>query len=219
MTATPDLIQTLASRMGPVRPLRPPGQRLVGWLLLAVVLAVLLAMGQGVRPDLQDALRRPAFVLSQSAALLTGVTAAAGCLLACLPDRSRRWLWLPAVPALVWVSTLSYGCLANWVSLDFASLRLGEALTCLSTLLLISVPLSLALFRLLCHAAPLRPAFVTMTSGLAVAAVTSATMSLIHDIDASVMILAWNLGAAAVLVAIDAVAGRWILARFAPGGA
>ena len=111
---------------------------------------------------------------------------------------------------------MSYGCLANWVSLDPASLEWREALHCLSTLLLTSVPLSLALFMLLRHAAPLRPALVTMTAGLAVSAVTSATMSIIHQIDASAMVLAWNLGFAAVLVAFDAVAGRWVLSRLAP---
>lgn len=216
MIETPDLICTLAAKVGPVTPLAPPGRRLCGWLLLAVALTGLLAMGQGLRADLADELRKPAFVLALGAALLTGALAGAGCLLASLPDRSRRWLWLPVPPAAVWVSMLSYGCLADWVSLDPASLEWPEALHCLSTLLLTSVPLSLALFMLLRHAARLRPALVTMTAGLAVSAITSATMSVIHQIDASVMILAWNLGAAALLVLFDGAAGQWILARLAP---
>ena len=216
MTETPDLIQALAARIRPVKPLASPGRRLCGWLLLAVAVAGLLAMGQGVRADLADELRKPWFVLALGAALATGVLAAAGCLVASLPDHSRRWLWLPALPAAVWVSTLSYGCLASWVSLDPASLEWREALTCLSTLLLTSVPLSLALFVLLRHAARLRPAPVTMTAGLAVSAITSATMSVVHQIDASVMVLAWNLGFAAILVAFDAAAGRWVLSRLAP---
>lgn len=215
MTETPDLIRALAAKACPVRPLMPPGRRLCGWLLLAAALAGLLAMGQGVRPDLPDALRKPSFVLAVVAALLTGVLAAAGCLLASLPDRPRRWLWLPALPAAVWVSTLSYGCLADWVSLDLASVEWRDELHCLSTLLLTSVPLSLGLFVLLRHAARLRPALVTMTAGLAVSAVTSATMSVIHQIDASAMVLAWNLGFAAILVAFDAAAGRWVLSQFA----
>lgn len=215
MTETPDLIRALAAQARPVKPLASLGWRLCGWLLLAVALAGLLAMGQGVRADLPDELRKPSFVLAVGAALLTGALAAAGCLLASLPDRSRRWLWLPAFPAAVWVSTLSYGCLADWVGLDPASLGWREALNCLSTLLLTSVPLSLALFVLLRHAAPLRPALVTMTAGLAVSAITSATMSVIHQLDASVMVLAWNLGFAAILVAFDAAAGRWVLSRLA----
>ena len=104
MTETPDLIRALAANVRPVKPLVSPGRRLCGWLLLAAALTGLLAMGQGVRPDLPDELRKPSFVLAVGAALLAGVLAAAGCLLASLPDRSRRWLWLPALPAAVWVS-------------------------------------------------------------------------------------------------------------------
>jgi len=54
-----------------------------------------------------------------------------------------------------------------------------------------------------------------MTAGLAVAAMTSTALSLLHDIDATVVVLAWNLGVAALLVTIQSTLGRHVLSRFA----
>jgi len=75
------------------------------------------------------------------------------------------------------------------------------------------------MFAMLRHAARLRPKLVTMTAGLAVAAMTSTALSLLHQIDATVMILAWNLGVAALLVALEGALGRRVLSRLARGSA
>lgn len=211
---TRTLIERLASEAQVVRPLRSPLMRACGWLLLAAMILALLGIEHGVRPDLAEQLRKPFFFLGSVASLLTGVLAAVGCLLGSLPDRSRRWLLLPVPPLLVWASTIGYGCLTDWVSLDADGVRIGEALRCFATLLVVSVPLSLAMFALLRHAARLRPALVTTTAGLAVAAMTSTALSLLHQLDATVMILFWNLGTAALLVALEGAAGRRVLSWF-----
>lgn len=211
---TPILIERLASEAQAVRPLRSPLMRACGWLLLAAMILALLGIEHGVRADLAEQLRKPFFVLGSVASLLTGVLAAVGCLLGSLPDRSRRWLLLPVPPLLVWASTIGYGCLTDWVSLDADGMRMGETLRCFATLLVVSVPLSLSMFALLRHAARLHPALVTTTAGLAVAAMTSTALSLLHQLDATVMILFWNLGTAALLVALEGAAGRRVLSWF-----
>jgi hypothetical protein len=70
------------------------------------------------------------------------------------------------------------------------------------------------------YAALLRPAAVCMTGGLAVAAITSFALSLFHDLDATVMILLWNLGSAALIAGLAGVFGRslltWIASRLMP---
>ena len=155
--------------------------------------------------------------ISMISVAAAGVLAAVGCLLGSLPDRSRRWLLLPVPTLLLWVSTIGYGCLTDWVSVDAGALRLGEAVRCFATVLAVSVPLSVAMFAMLRHAARLRPKLVTMTPGLAVAAMTATALSLLHQIDATVMILAWNLGAATLLVAFEGIVGRSVLSRLARG--
>lgn len=59
MIATPDLIESLAANMKPVRRLRPPVTRAAFWLLLAALVVALLAVSQGIRPDLAQRLHDP----------------------------------------------------------------------------------------------------------------------------------------------------------------
>jgi len=219
MMDTPDLIESLAADARPVRAIRSPLVRTGGWLALAAGILLLLVIEHGLRPDLVEQLRKPSFLAGCMASAATGVLAAVGCLLGSLPDRSRRWLLLPLPTLLVWVSTIGYGCLTDWVSMDAGALRMGEAVRCFATVLAVSVPLSAAMFAMLRHAARLRPKLVTMTAGLAVAAMTSTALSLLHQIDATVMILAWNLGAAALLMALEGALGRRVLSRLARSSA
>jgi len=66
------------------------------------------------------------------------------------------------------------------------------------------------------YATMLRPILVTMTGSLSVAAITATALSIFHSIDASVMILTWNLGTAALIVALGGVLGPRLLASLSP---
>ena len=211
MITTPDLIEALAANAAPVRRLRPPFARATFWLSVAAVILVLLAVSHGARPDLAQRVREPSFVVSIFASLLTGILAAIASFLVSLPDRSRGWLLLPLPALLVWLSTIGYGCLTAWVDVDADGFRAGETARCFATLVLTSVPLSLLMFVMLRHAAPLRPLPVALTGSLAVAGMTASALSLFHAFDATVMILVWNLGSAALLVGLGTLFGRRML--------
>ena len=190
--------------------------RAASWLLLAAVVLALLAVNQGIRPDLAQRLREPTFATGLAAPLLTGVLAAAAAFLVSLPDRSRLWLLLP-VPALVlWLSNIGYQCLVQWIDIGPDGVSLGEAARCFATLVLTSLPLSLAMLVMLRYAAPLRPTAVTLTGSLAVAAITATALSLFHTVDATLMILMWDLGTAALFVALAGVFGRRMFRWVAP---
>jgi len=212
MITTPDLIESLAANVTPVRRLRPPLARATLWLSFTAAILVLLAVSLGPRPDLVQRLQQPTFVIGIAASLATGVLAAVAAFLVSLPDRSRSWLLLPVPALVVWFSTIGYGCLTDWVDVGPSGLRMGEAARCFATLLLTSVPLSLFMFVMLRHAAPLRPTPVALTGSLAVAGMTASALSLFHAFDATVMILMWNLGSAAMLVGLGALLGRKMVA-------
>lgn len=216
MITTPDLITALAADLTPVRRLRPPVIRAACWLLLAAFVLVLLAISQGLRPDLARRLQDLTFIISIAGALLTGILAAIAAFLLSLPDRSRRWLLLPTPALAVWLSTIGYQCLTNWVSLQPNGIRLGETAQCFATLVLTSLPLSLAMIVMLRYAAPLRPTAATLTGSLAVAAITATALSLFHELDATVMILLWNLGTTALFVGLAGVFGRKMVSWVAP---
>ena len=148
MIATPDLIESLAANMKPVRRLRPPVTRAACWLLLAAMVVALLAVSQGIRPDLAQRLHDPAFTVGMAGAALTGVLAAIAAFLVSLPDRSRLWLVLPAPAVAIWLSNIGYQCLTQWISMGPNGVSLGEATRCLATLVLTSLPLSLAMLAM-----------------------------------------------------------------------
>jgi len=177
----------------------------------------LLAVSHEVRPDLALRLRQPEFVIGIAASLATGVLAAIASFLLSIPDRSRAWLLLPLPALFVWVSTIGYGCLINWVSLQPGSLPFGEEAGCFALLVLTGVPLSLAMLIMLRHAALLAPTRVAISGGLAVAAVTATALSIFHNHDASAIILIWNFGTAVLLVALGGAFGSrmfsWVAQR------
>ena len=220
MTNTPDLIDALVDCATPVRRLRPPPVRAVLWLLLAALVLTLIAVAHGVRPDIAERLHQPVFVVGMFGALATGVLAAFASFRISLPDASRWWLMLPVPSLVIWISTIGYGCLTDWVSVVESDNRMAEAIQCIATLLLTSVPLSIAMLVMLRYAAFLRPTAVCLTGGLAVAALTAFAMSLIHNLDATISILVWNLGSAALIASLASVFGRstlaWTAARLMP---
>ncbi len=208
MTTTPQLIDALVERATPVRRLRAPLVRAGQWLGFAAIVLALLATVHGVRTDLLGHLQQPVFLLTLASALVTGILAAIAAFIISLPDRSQWWIWLP-VPALAaWLSSIGYGCLTDWVSMDPEGVRLGETARCFATLLLTSAPLSLAMLVMLRYAVILRSKAVVLMGALAVAAMTSFALALNHDLDATVMILVWNLGIAALITGTGGLLGR-----------
>src|SRR5713226_364212 len=154
---TPDLIDTLANSATPVRRLRPPVLRAALWLLMAAAVLLLLAVAHGVRPDLSIKLHQQIFVAGMAFALATAILAAIAAFKLSLVDHSRWWALLPAPALALWVSTIGYGCLTDWVSIGPDGVRMGEAIRCFATRLLSRGALSLVMRSRLSKAALLRP--------------------------------------------------------------
>jgi len=216
MINTDDLIDSLATDMRPVKRLRPPLLRACCWLLGAGAVVALLAVNQGIRPDLAQRLHDTPFVASLVGSILTGILAVIAAFLVSLPDRSRLWILLPMPALVLWLSNIGYQCLTDWVSIGPDGMSPGEAARCFTTLAATSLPLSLALLVMLRYAARLRPIIVALTGSLAVSAITSTALALFHTIDASAMILMWNVGTAVLLVGTAGLFGRRMFRWVAP---
>src|SRR6516165_8606845 len=218
MTRTPDLIDALVETATPVRRLRVPIVRAGHWLAFAAIVLGLIAIAHGVRPDFSDRVQQPLFVLGMLGALATSILAAVASFRLSLPDSSRLWAVLPLPALALWVATVGYGCLTDWVSVDPDGVHMGEAVRCFATLLMTSIPLTIAMLIMLRYAALLRPLEVSIMGGLAVAAVTAFALSLFHDLDATVMILIWNLGIAVLIAVLGSLFGRsmltWMASHF-----
>jgi hypothetical protein len=211
VTGTPEFIDTLVANAAPVRRLRSPLLRAGLWLLLALLIVGLLALTHGVRSDLLEQFARPAFAVSTAGALATGILAAIAAFITSLPDRSRLWALLPVPALLVWISTIGYGCLTDWVSVGPEDAHMGEAVRCFATLLLTSVPLSIVMAVMLRNAAIVSAPSVILCGSVAIAAITSAALALLHDLDATMMVLIWTLGTAVLISSLGAAFGRKLL--------
>ncbi|WP_214477321.1 NrsF family protein [Mesorhizobium sp. dw_380] len=200
MIPTDDLIVALAANMRPVRRLRPPLLRATGFLLLAALILVMIAAAHGWRPGLSVRLTEIRFALSLAGAVLTGILGAVAAFFVSLPGRSRHWLWLPFPALALWLVSIGYQCLSFWTPMLPDGASPGETASCIATLGLTSLPLSLAMGLMLRHAASFNPAPVIFAASLSVAGITAAALTLFHPLDASIEILMFNLGTALLMM-------------------
>jgi hypothetical protein len=210
---TPDLIRSLAGNVAPVKRLRSPWLRAGLWLLVATAITVVLTLTKGPRPQFFERMRDVTFAVGMLASLLTGVLAAIATFMLSLPDRSRAWIWLPVPPLLVWLSQIGYQCFAGWVALPPGAVTVEGASSCLGTMALTSLPLTLLLAYMLRYAALLRPMSVVLVGALAVSAMTCNALAMFHPLDPTVMVLGWNLGTGVLFMAVAALFGRRLSKR------
>ncbi|MGE0417236.1 MAG: NrsF family protein [Acetobacteraceae bacterium] len=219
MSGTDHLIERLVAEAAPVRRLQPPMMRAAGWIALAVAVGGIMLWSHGLRRDLPIRLRDTTFLIGLGAAMLTGILAVVAALTASLPDRSRHWLWLPLPAVVLWLSTITGGCLLGWVGMSGNAVPFAAVLQCLEVLAVTTLPLSAALFWLLRPLARVMPTGAAAMASLAVAAFAAATLNLIHPFNSSALILASNFGAAALVWAVDASLARFALRRTNRAGA
>lgn len=208
MENTDDLIDSLSSGLEPVRRLRPPFLRALGWIAFATGVIVLLALWRGLRADMQEQLAEPAYWVQVIGAWLTGVTATLAAFEISLPDRSRLWGALPLPAAALWLYGFAFGCLAHWIAIPLGAPVVEDSERCLTTIVVATVPLSLALWMMLRRSRPLRPAGTAWTGALAVAAFADTAHLLLHMVQASALVLVINLVPVGIIVALGGLAGR-----------
>lgn len=199
---TERLIDSLVAGAGPVRRLPSPMHRCAFWLAFAALIVTMLGISHGAGPDIVQRFGDPWFSVRVGAALATGILAAIAVFLISLPDRSTGWVLLPVPAAVVWISTIGFGCLVNWIQLDPGRIHLAEVLSCIATLVLTGVPLSLAMFIMMRRVGPLRPTPVVVCGALSVAGITATALSLFHNLDATILILIWNFGTAGLFLGL-----------------
>jgi hypothetical protein len=211
MITTPELIRLIVEDAGPVQRLRPPLLRAGIWIAAASAVLAMVAAVFGLRSDFGVKLREPAFVIEVGSAALTGIAAALAAFHLSLPDRAGRWALLPMPTLVLWLSTVGYSCLTNWVTLGPEGLTLGASLQCFGTITLGGTPIALILIFMLRHARLVRPVATAIIGAIAVAGLTVSALRLFHELDATVMVLIWNVGAGAVISAAVALFGQRLL--------
>lgn len=205
---TEDLVGSLVADLAPVKRLRPPMVRAGLWLALSVLVIGAVVALKGFRADLDTRLAEPWEVAQLVAAVTTGVLAAIAAFHLALPDRSDAWALLPLPGFALWVASLGWGCVSDFVRLGADGIALGTSWGCLGFILALSLPLGGAMLFALRHAGPVRPVPTAAIGVLSVAMLASAALSLVHHLDAAIMVLVWHAGAVLVVVALSAGLSR-----------
>lgn len=207
------LIQALGAELAPVRPLRSPARRTLGWALLLTVLAALLAWHFGLASMLQRWAAAPDLGLAGVGAVLTALAAAWSAFALGVPGRSPRLAWVAVPPAVLWVGASGLGCFRDWIAPGTRAASLAEAPDCLVFILAFSLPLSALLVFLLRRAYPLRPVLAAVMIGLASAAASASLLEICHAFDATATDLAMHAVAVAIVVGVNALCGGRLLQR------
>ncbi len=208
MSATDRLVAHLAADLTPVAPLPHPLLRAGVWFLAAVSVGALAVLIAGLRPGIADHLARPPALLEWLSAIATALLAAAAAFLVAVPGRSAAWALLPAPALGLWLASIGWGCVSDWVRFGPEGLVPGASLGCLASIVLISLPTGGLMLWMLRHAARVRPTATVALGMLATSGLASAALTLFHHLDAAVMVLTWHGGTVAVLVLLASASSR-----------
>jgi len=200
------LIADLTADLKPVHRLAAPFWRTVAWVAIALAVnGIAVILHGGVRPDLMPLLKTMNYSLLLAATILTGILAAMAVFLISIPGRSRYWALLPIPGVVLWFAAAGYGCFSDWIRLGPSGLSLGHSVDCFSWIVAISLPLSLVLYFMVRHAAWIRPGPTLVLGMLSTAAFAATGLSLLHDLDTSMMIMIWHGGAVLILLGLSAL--------------
>jgi hypothetical protein len=207
------LIQHLAADLTPVRRLRSPSVRALGWLTVVAGIAILLGMFADMSAIGARLAASPDMSLAVVGSAATAVFAAFAAFQLSLPDSPRLWAALPLPAALLWVAASGFGCLRTWFVTGTHAADLSEARDCLLFIVVLSVPLSALLVVMLRRACPLQPGLVALIAGLAVAAAAATLLNFFHPFDAAAIDLTGHAVAVTLVILANRAFGSPMLTQ------
>ncbi len=209
------LIRDLVTDLTPVRRLRRPTVRALGWLAVVAATAIALALIADLPALGRRLLAAPDLWLAVIGSASTAILAAFAAFQLCLPDARRAWALLPLPGSILWIVASGVGCLRAWFVPGTHAADLSEARDCLMFIVALSVPLSALLITMLRRACPLYPGLTASIAGLASAAAAATLLNFFHPFDAAATDLAVHILAVALVIATNrAFSGRLLAANF-----
>ena len=208
---TDRLIRSLAESVEPVTPLRRPLLRTAAWMAIAVVYLAVLVTVMSPREDLGRRMQEPRFLIEQTAALFTGLTAAAAAFATVVPGYPRRVLLLPLLPLSAWVGTVTIAALGEYTTSGASVLTWQLDWACVRTILAgASVP-GIAMGLMSRRGAPVTPRLSAACGALAAVGLGNLGVCLFHPHSSDLILLFWHCGTVLALTALAGLAGAQLL--------
>jgi hypothetical protein len=208
-----DLIHDLGADLRPVKRLRPPLVRALGWLAIVAATALVLAYFANL-PGIAHRLEYvPDMWLAVLGSTLTTILGAVAAFELSLPDRKPAWVLLPVPGLLLWIAGTGMGCLRTWIIPGTQVATLEDARTCFTFIVSLSIPLSIIMVLMIRRACPLHPNLTALAAGLAVGAAAATLLNFFHPYDAGATDIAVHSMAIALVVVINRLVGGRLLTR------
>lgn len=208
---TNEFINRLVADLRPVRPLMRPWTRAMLWLAIALPYVAAVVWSKLMMVDAAQVGADTRFIIEQTATLATALTAAIAAFCSAIPGFDRRLLLLPLAPLGLWLASVGHGCVQDWLRLGADGLTIRLDWDCLPMAAIIGIVPAAAIVAMLRRGAPLRPRLTLALAALAVASVANFGLQFAHVRDASIMVLIWHLGAAAIVSALGGWLGERVL--------
>lgn len=217
MNNTGNLIDELASRAAPVKPIGSPLARTSIWLASAFAIIALVVASHGLRAGLADEFSLPMKLMEWIASVATGVAAAYAVFHVSVPGRSQRWFYLPFAPFALWLATLCWACVLEYRHAGSAALAYESASwECAAAITAMSLPLGLFLLLMVRHAGVVSPVRTALMAAMSAATLSASGVTLFHSGETALMVLLWHVGAVALLCVVSRMLGRKMFAWLGP---
>lgn len=195
---TAALIELLASSATSVRPLGSPWVQTLGWTAGAFLTL-------GVAALLLDGTQHLAHFLATDqpvqtvAAAISAVLSALACCLLSRPDRSGRWMLLPALGLGGWFLSLGLGVAGEMRADPEAAMALQTSWGCARFIGLGGSAASFVLLWTNRVGLLLRPREVVLSAALAGSTAAASVVGCTHSLETVLMVAAWHVGSVAVV--------------------
>ncbi len=208
---TSDLIVALSRDSAPVKRLPHPMTRAALWFALSVPYIAAIFVAYELAGHEASLSFDGRFLTEELATVATAVTAAIAAFCCVVPGRTRKIALLPLLPLAVWLASVGEQCAGQWLRVGAATLSFSVGWECVPPSILIGIGPAIVMVVMLRRGAPLFPRTTLLLGGLAVAAVGNLGLRLFHTGDVTIMMMAWQLGAVALLLSAAGSLGPRLL--------
>jgi len=204
---TDNLIDALSRDLKAVTPLPRPWIRTLRWLGILIPYCAIAVMLLHFIGKLPSPVVDSQFLMEQSFAILTGITAAMAAFASTIPGQGRSYLAWPLIPLLGWLATLGEACFRN----TSGGISFQHNLLCLPFIIILGTPPAIILWMMLRRGAPLTPSWTAALGALAAAGFGNFCVRFVHAEDVSLMLIVWHIGGIFLLTATTSAFGRFLL--------
>jgi hypothetical protein len=205
---TDELIDRLGRDVTVARPLPTSGIRAAVWMVWAVSYLVVVAVMMFVTMSSAVVMPTPLYLVQQSAALVTGITAARAAFASVIPGANNRVWLMPATGAAVWGVSLLWAGVLDLQASGTLGVSSQSDWPCVASMTVGGLVVGAPLVWMLRRGAPLTPGLTGFLAALAALSFANIEACLTRPHAFALTVLLWHGSTVAAVAALCTLMGR-----------